>query len=63
MEFEVVEQYRNMKEILDEHPQVSDFAIQAMKNLNIEPIMSNPRRHGWFKTFIYGIANSKYFCR
>ena len=45
MEFEVVEQYRNMKEILDEHPQVSDFAIQAMKNLNIEPILS-PIRGG-----------------
>ena len=45
MEFEVVEQYRNMKEILDKHPQVSEYAIQAMKNLNIEPLLS-PIRGG-----------------
>ncbi len=45
MEFEIVEQYRNMKEILDKHAQVSDYAIQAMKNLNIEPILS-PIRGG-----------------
>ncbi len=45
LDFEVTEQYRNMKEILDKHPQVADYAIQAMKNLNIEPIM-NPIRGG-----------------
>ncbi len=45
LEFEVVEQYRNMKEILDQHPQISEYAIQAMKNLNIEPILS-PIRGG-----------------
>ncbi len=45
MEFEVVEQYRNMKEILDKYPKVSEYAIQAMKNLDIEPIM-NPIRGG-----------------
>ncbi len=44
-EFEVTEQYRNMKEILDNHPQVSDYAIQAMKNLNIKPLM-HPIRGG-----------------
>ena len=45
MEFEAVEQYRNMKEILDKHPKVSEYAIQAMKNLDIKPIMS-PIRGG-----------------
>ncbi len=45
LDFEITEQYRNMKEILDKHPQVADYAIQAMKNLNIEPIM-NPIRGG-----------------
>ncbi len=45
IEFEVMEQYRNMKEILDKHPKVSENAIQAMKNLDIQPIMS-PIRGG-----------------
>lgn len=45
LEFEVIEQYRNMKEILDNHPQVYEFAFEAMKNLDIEPI-TNPIRGG-----------------
>lgn len=45
MEFEVQEQYRNMKEVLVNHPQVVDYAIEAMKNLNIKPILS-PIRGG-----------------
>jgi tripeptide aminopeptidase len=45
LEFEVTEQYRNMKEILDKFPQVVDYAVQAMKNLKIEPILS-PIRGG-----------------
>jgi tripeptide aminopeptidase len=45
MEFEVTEQYRNMKEILDQHPQVEKNAIKAMENLGIKPIM-NPIRGG-----------------
>lgn len=40
LEFEVTEQYRNMKEILDQHPQVEQYAVEAMKNLGIEPIMN-----------------------
>jgi tripeptide aminopeptidase len=34
-----------MKEILDKNPQVVNYAIQAMKNLAIEPILS-PIRGG-----------------
>ena len=45
MEFEVTEQYRNMKEILDQHPHVEKNAIKAMENLGIKPIM-NPIRGG-----------------
>lgn len=44
-EFEVVEQYRNMGEVLKKHPQVTKFAVQAMRNLGIKPIM-NPIRGG-----------------
>lgn len=39
-DFEVIEQYRNMKYILDKHPQVQEFAEEALKRLNIKPINS-----------------------
>lgn len=45
LEVEIKEQYRNMKYILDKHPQVGDNAIEAMKRLKIEPILS-PIRGG-----------------
>ena len=45
LDFEVIEQYRNMREVLDKHPQVYEFAFQAMKNLDIEPI-THPIRGG-----------------
>ncbi len=45
MEFQVIEQYRNMKEILDKHPHVNDYAIEAMERLGIKPIM-HPIRGG-----------------
>lgn len=45
MEFQVIEQYRNMKEILDQHPQVTEYAVVAMERLGIKPIM-HPIRGG-----------------
>jgi len=45
MEFIVTEQYRNMREVLKKHPQVEKNAIEAMKRLNIKPIMQ-PIRGG-----------------
>jgi len=45
LEIEIKEQYRNMKEVLDKHPQVEEYAVQALNNLNIKPIM-NPIRGG-----------------
>jgi tripeptide aminopeptidase len=44
-EFKVVNQYRNMWEVLKKHPQVTKYAVQAMKNLGIKPIM-HPIRGG-----------------
>jgi tripeptide aminopeptidase len=35
-EYEVTEQYRNMKEILSEHPQVSEYAREAIRRAGIE---------------------------
>lgn len=45
MEFTVNEQYRNMREVLKNHPQVENNAIEAMKRLNIKPMM-HPIRGG-----------------
>jgi tripeptide aminopeptidase len=45
LNFEVIEQYRNMREVLDKHPQVYEYAFEAMRNLNIEPI-THPIRGG-----------------
>lgn len=36
-EFEVFEQYRNMKEVLQSVPFVTDYAIKAMENVGITP--------------------------
>ena len=36
MQFEVKEQYRNMKEVLDQYPQVRDYAKEAYERLCIE---------------------------
>ncbi|HEX2869380.1 MAG TPA: peptidase T [Ignavibacteriales bacterium] len=43
MEFQASEQYRNMKYVLDKHPQVSAYAIEALKQLGITPILSPVR--------------------
>lgn len=39
-EIEITEQYRNMKEILVDFPQVTSYADQAMKNVGIDPFCS-----------------------
>jgi tripeptide aminopeptidase len=44
-EVEVIEQYRNMKEVLVKYPQVEQYAIEAMKRFGIKPIM-HPIRGG-----------------
>jgi len=40
---EVREQYRNMKEVLDHHPQVSDYALMAIERAGITPIRTSAR--------------------
>jgi len=35
IEFDVQEQYRNMKEVLDQHPQVTEFARKAIEKSGI----------------------------
>lgn len=43
MEFKVTEQYRNMKEILDQHPQVLENALLAMQKAGLKPIQRSIR--------------------
>jgi len=38
--FDVIEQYRNMKYILQDHPQVTEFAVESLNRLGIKPIQS-----------------------
>lgn len=42
-DFIVTEQYRNMKVVLDKYPQVSDYAIEAIKRTGLKPIQSSIR--------------------
>jgi tripeptide aminopeptidase len=37
VEFNVKEQYRNMREILDKHPHIESYAVEAMKRAGVEP--------------------------
>ena len=42
---QVIEQYRNMRYILDQHPQVGNYAFEAIEQLGMKPILS-PIRGG-----------------
>lgn len=41
--FEVKEQYRNMKEVLDRHPEVVEHALEAISRAGLQPILSSIR--------------------
>ncbi len=42
-EFKVIEQYRNMKEVLDKYPQVVEYAEEAIRRAGLRPIKSSIR--------------------
>ncbi len=42
-EFFVVQQYRNMKDVLNDCPQVVDYALEAIKRTGVTPILSSIR--------------------
>ena len=42
-EFVVKEQYRNMKKILDQHPEIVENALEAIKRAGVTPILSSIR--------------------
>ncbi len=41
--FEVKQQYRNMKEVLDRHPEVVEYALEAIGRAGVQPILSSIR--------------------
>ncbi|MFN5181577.1 MAG: peptidase T [Bacteroidota bacterium] len=41
--YQVTEQYRNMKEVLDHHPQVTEFALEAIERSGVKPVLSSIR--------------------
>jgi tripeptide aminopeptidase len=41
--FEVQEQYRNFKDVLDKHPQIIEHAVEAVKRTGVKPILSSIR--------------------
>jgi len=43
--YQIIEQYRNMRYVLDKHPEVRDNAIEAYNRMGIKPIM-HPIRGG-----------------
>ncbi|MES2679818.1 MAG: peptidase T [Bacteroidota bacterium] len=42
-EFNVTQQYRNMREVLDKHPQVIAYAMEAIKRTGVKPVLSSIR--------------------
>ncbi len=42
-DFIVTEQYRNMKAILDQHPQIVEYALEAIKRAGMEPVRNSIR--------------------
>lgn len=42
-EFKVKKQYRNMKDHLMKHPDIIDYAVEAIKNAGIEPVVGKIR--------------------
>jgi tripeptide aminopeptidase len=41
--FEVQEQYRNFKDVLDKHPQIIEHAVESVKRTGVTPILSSIR--------------------
>jgi len=42
-EFKITEQYRNMKKVLDQHPQIIEYGIEAIKRAGLNPIKRSIR--------------------
>ena len=43
MSFKVTEQYRNMKDVLDRHPEIMDNLLEAVRRVGLQPVTSSIR--------------------
>lgn len=43
IDLQVIEQYRNMKEVLKDYPQVTEYAKEAIKRTGVKPMLSSIR--------------------
>ncbi len=43
IKLEIKDRYRNMKVILDQHPEVAEIAVEAMKNVGVIPVYKKAR--------------------
>ncbi len=55
--FEVREQYRNMKQVIDRHPHILEYAIEAIRRAGLPPdAHRDPRRHRRLAPVLHGPA-------
>jgi tripeptide aminopeptidase len=40
---EIKQQYRNMKQVIDHHPEIVDYAIEAIRRAGLKPVRSSIR--------------------
>ncbi len=40
---EVKEQYRNMKQVIDRHPEIVDYAVEAIRRAGLKPVRGSIR--------------------
>ena len=60
----IEEQYRNMREVLDRHPDVVEHAREAMRRAGvIDPRTANPRRHRRLEAVVHGPADAQHLRR
>ena len=54
---EVKPQYRNMKQVIDRHPEIVDNAIEAIRRAGLTPVRElDPRRHRRLAAVLHGTA-------
>ena len=54
---EIKPQYRNMKQVIDRHPEIIDNAMEAIRRTGLTPVKtSHPRRHRRLAAVVHGAA-------
>ena len=54
---EIKQQYRNMKQVIDRHPEIIDNAMEAIRRAGLKPVQDlDPRRHRRLAAVVHGTA-------